>query len=79
MREKFSPKGGDWMLTVRKAAVEDLVAITEIYNDAILNTVASFDIAPKNLEEQKGWFANHGNHYPILVAEQDSLIVGGLL
>ncbi len=64
------------MLTVRKATIEDLVAITEIYNDAILKTVATFDTEPKSLEEQKLWFAHHGDNYPILVAEQSSLIVG---
>jgi L-amino acid N-acyltransferase len=64
------------MLTVRKATIEDLVAITEIYNDAILKTIATFDTEPKSLEEQKTWFANHGESYPILVVEQGSLIVG---
>ena len=64
------------MLTVRKATIEDLVAITEIYNDAILKTVATFDTEPKSPEEQKIWFAEHGDRYPILVAEQRNLIVG---
>lgn len=64
------------MLTIRPAKVEDLDAITEIYNDAILNTVATFDTEPKTLEEQKVWFANHVFTYPVLVAEQDGLVVG---
>ena len=64
------------ILGVRKAVLSDLGAITEIYNDAILKTVASFDTEPKSLEEQKTWFANHSDKYPILVAEQGGLIVG---
>jgi len=64
------------MLTLRKAAIEDLVEITEIYNEAILNTTATFDTQPKTLEEQQTWFANHQPKHPILVAEQDGLIVG---
>jgi len=64
------------MLTIRPATLEDLDAITEIYNDAILNTVATFDTEPKTIEEQKVWFANHVHKYPILVAEQDGLVVG---
>ena len=64
------------MLTIRQATLEDLGAITEIYNDAILNTVATFDTEPKTLEEQRVWFANHVPKYPILVAEQDGLVVG---
>jgi len=64
------------MLIIRPATLEDLDAITEIYNDAILNTVATFDTETKTLEEQKVWFANHVPKYPILVAEQYGLVVG---
>lgn len=64
------------MFTIRQATLEDLAAITEIYNEAILNTVATFDTQPKTLEEQEIWFADHGPRYPILVAERDSIIVG---
>ena len=64
------------MLIIRPATLKDLDTITEIYNDAILNTVATFDTEPKTLEEQKVWFANHVLKYPILVAEQDGLVVG---
>jgi L-amino acid N-acyltransferase YncA len=64
------------MFAIRQATLEDLAAITEIYNEAILNTVATFDTQPKTLEEQEIWFADHGPRYPILVAERDSIIVG---
>ena len=64
------------MLTIRKATLEDLVAITEIYNEAILQTVATFDTEPKSIEEQMIWFANHDSKHPILVAEQDALVAG---
>lgn len=64
------------MLTIRKAKLDDLRAITDIYNDAILKTVATFDTDPKDIETQRIWFANHGSKYPMLVAEQDELIVG---
>jgi len=64
------------MLTIRPATLEDLGAITEIYNEAILKTVATFDTEPKTLEEQEVWFTNHVPRYPILVVEWDGLIVG---
>jgi L-amino acid N-acyltransferase len=64
------------MVTIRKAAIDDLESITEIYNEAILNTTATFDTQPKTLDEQKKWYQNHQPNYPILVAEQDRLIVG---
>ncbi len=64
------------MLTIRKAAMKDLGAITEIYNEAVLKTVATFDTEPKTVEEQKPWFKSHDSRHPILVAEQDDAIVG---
>jgi len=64
------------MLTVRKATLADLGAITGIYNEAILKTVATFDTEPKTNAEQKSWFDHHGPRYPILVAEEDNLIAG---
>jgi len=64
------------MLTIREAKLPDLGAITEIYNEAILKTVSTFDTETKTLEEQKSWFAEHGPKYPMIVAEQDSLIIG---
>jgi L-amino acid N-acyltransferase YncA len=64
------------MLTIRKATLEDLVAITEIYNEAILQTVATFDTEPKTIEEQTTWFVNHDSKHLILVAEQDGLVAG---
>ncbi len=64
------------MLTIRSATLQDLGAITEIYNDAILKTVATMDTDPKTDAEQKSWFDHHGTKYPIIVAEEDNLIVG---
>jgi len=64
------------MLTIREAKTEDLVAITEIYNDAIIKTVATLDSRPKSIEEQIVWFNRHNTKYPILVAEDQRLVVG---
>ncbi len=64
------------MPTIRRATVHDLAAITDIYNEAILNTVATFDTETKTIKEQKKWFNSHDSDHPILVAEQDRVIVG---
>jgi L-amino acid N-acyltransferase YncA len=64
------------MLTIRKATIKNLAAITEIYNEAVLKTTATFDTQPKTLQEQETWFASHQPRHPILVAEQDGLVVG---
>ena len=64
------------MLKVRKATINDLEAITKIYNEAILKTVATFDTEIKNLKEQKKWFKDHGFKNPILVADFNGNVVG---
>ena len=64
------------MLIIKHARLEDLGPITEIYNEAVLRTIATFDTEPKTVDEQRTWFANHGPKYPIFVAELDSVIVG---
>ena len=64
------------MLAIRKALLNDLDSIAEIYNESILKTVATFDTEIKTYEEQKKWFQEHGPKNPILVAEQDGLVIG---
>ena len=64
------------MLIIRDASLKDLSDITEIYNEAILNTVATFDTNIKTLDEQRMWFDNHGSKNPIIVAEDNGKFVG---
>jgi phosphinothricin acetyltransferase len=64
------------MVRIRKAKIEDLADITFIYNEAIKNTVATFDTEIKTLDEQKIWFDDHGSKNPIIVAEEERNIVG---
>lgn len=64
------------MLSITPATLADLPAITEIYNEAILKTTATFDTEPKTLEEQNIWFAEHGSKYPILLAGENGAVVG---
>lgn len=64
------------MLTIRPAQLSDLDAITEIYNEAIRTTTATFDIEPKTRDQQLRWFKSHGPRHPILVADLDGEVVG---
>lgn len=61
---------------IRRATVADVPAIREIYNEAILTTVATFDTEPKSLEDRQAWFAAHGERHPVLVAEVGGVVVG---
>lgn len=64
------------MLNIRKATVNDLPAITEIYNDAVMNTTATFDTQTRSIEDRTAWFNNRDDNFPIFVAEKNDAIVG---
>ncbi len=61
---------------IRIAALPDFDAITEIYNEAILTTTATFDVEPKTKAERLEWFQSHGERHPILVALVGGQVVG---
>ena len=63
-------------VTTRIARSEDLNSITEIYNEAVSHTTATFDTTPKNPDEQEAWFAHHNEKYPVVVADSGGRIVG---
>jgi phosphinothricin acetyltransferase len=56
-------------LTIRRAVREDVPAILDIYNDAVLHTTASADYEPRSPESRLEWFDEHTRDgYPIFVA-----------
>jgi L-amino acid N-acyltransferase YncA len=64
------------MLRIRPATGDDMESVREIYNDAILNTVATFDTIPKSPRDQEKWFLDHMPRHPVIVAELDGRVVG---
>ena len=63
--------------TIRVATKEDLPAILAIYNDEVLNGVATFDTAPREGAEADAWFTAHNiKNHPLLVSEQNGRIGG---
>ena len=63
-------------LSVRKAELSDVDAITEIYNEAILTTTSTFDTEPKTTAERLQWYQSHDKRHPIWVAVIDGIVVG---
>ncbi|GED67818.1 N-acetyltransferase [Brevibacillus reuszeri] len=64
------------MIRIRDAVIDDLPAMLHIYNHAIRNLVATFDLEEQSLEQREIWFYKHGENYPLLVAESEGKIVG---
>jgi len=56
---------------IRIASLTDVARITEIYNQAIVHTVATFDTEPKEAHAMEPWFNRHGDSYPVFVASVD--------
>ena len=63
-------------VVIRPALRADLEAITEIYNDAVLTTTATFDTEPRNPEAARAWFDAHTGRFAILVADAGGAVAG---
>ncbi len=63
-------------MKIRPAVLSDLEAMTEIYNEAILTSTATFDMEPMTRDERLPWFESHDERHPILVADVEKQIVG---
>jgi L-amino acid N-acyltransferase len=63
-------------VTIRRATPEDVGAITDIYNEAILTTTATFDTEPKSEADRAQWLRSRDERHPVLVAAVDGQVVG---
>jgi L-amino acid N-acyltransferase YncA len=61
---------------IRAAEADDLSAIFDIYDDAVLNSIATFDTEPKSPEERRGWFREFAHPYGLFVAERAGEVLG---
>ncbi len=61
---------------IREAKEADLIRITEIYNWAVENTTASFDINPQTIEQRAVWFSHYNHRHPLIVYELDGYVAG---
>lgn len=64
-------------IKVRKPVPGDLQSLLDIYNYEVENSVATFDLHPKTLDDFRVWYDSHniGNH-PLIVAEIGGQAVG---
>lgn len=64
------------MLLIRPATLDDVKHITAIYNEAILNTTATFDTEVKSIDDRKKWLEGHDEKHPVLCSVVDKKVVG---
>lgn len=63
-------------MMIRQAIDDDLTSITEVFNEAITKTTASFFLEPRSVDDMRKWLEAHDEQFPVLVAEMDDSIVG---
>lgn len=61
---------------IRKAELKDIPELMEIYNEAILNTTATFDTETKDYENRLAWFQEHTGKHCLLVKELENKVAG---
>ncbi len=62
--------------TVRAAEAAELPAIADIYDDAVLNSTATFDMEPWTPEQRDQWFREHNHPYVVLAGVRGGDVVG---
>ena len=63
-------------VAIRAATEGDLPGILRIYNDAIANSVATWDEAPWTMDQRRDWFAHHDESQPVLIAGCEGQVAG---
>lgn len=64
-------------MIIRDAMEDDLQAILDIYNEAILNTTAVYSEQPHTLQMRLDWYHDRlSNNFPVFVAEENNEIAG---
>jgi phosphinothricin acetyltransferase len=66
-------------ILVRPAVLDDLAALTAIYNHYVVNSTITFDLRPFEPGERRGWFDDHassGRHRLLVAAGADGVVLG---
>lgn len=63
-------------IIIRNSSINDLPAIVEIYNQAIIEKNSTADLSPFTTTDKQEWYSQHNDSYPILVAESNGIVVG---
>ncbi|MEP3350637.1 MAG: N-acetyltransferase family protein [Marinomonas sp.] len=63
---------------IRAALMDDLAALTDIYNYYIANTATTFDVKPYTVESRSAWFSQFSptGRHQLLVVEEAGEVLG---
>jgi len=63
-------------IAIRPATPEDAAAICEIYNQGIVDRLATLETELRTPDERTRWLAARGPRHPVIVAERGGEVVG---
>ncbi len=63
-------------LTIRQASEADIPAITRIYNEGIVDRLATLETEQRTEDERRAWLLSRSERHPVLVAVQRGSVVG---
>ena len=63
-------------IRIRDAILDDAAALALIYNQGIVDRIATLETEERTAEERQTWLATHGPRHPVLVAEMNGQVVG---
>jgi L-amino acid N-acyltransferase YncA len=63
-------------LETRRADITDAEAIRAIYNREVTGSTVTFDMVPRNLDDQRRWIVDHAGAHPAIVAVREGVVVG---
>lgn len=68
--------GSGSAITIRDAGGADAVALARIYNQGIVDRIATLETEERTPEERRAWLEARGLRHPVLVAEADGQVIG---
>ena len=75
MQETPQSDHGDSL--IRNATIADIEQITEIYNQGILDRIATLEDGTKSIEEMVAWLNSRSERYKVIVAQNDKGSITG--
>lgn len=75
MQETLEPLDGKFL--IRIASLSDIEQITEIYNQGIVDRIATLEANAKSVEEMKHWLAIRSERHKVLVLEDEQGTIKG--
>lgn len=63
-------------INIRSASIHDIEDILSIYNEGIMDRIATLETTIKDMSFMLEWFHGHKGRYKIIVAEINSSIIG---